>query len=67
MSSDDWPIENVMQCLENMGICISLSLRPVHRYKAGGEVSESDKRFIDQHYSAILRHLIRKAYEREVR
>jgi hypothetical protein len=64
-SSDDWPIEDVMLCLENQGISVGLTLRSVHRYNPRGEVSERDLAFIERNYSRILRHLIKQARERK--
>lgn len=58
--SKDWTVEQVMLCLGNMGISVSLDLRGVHRYKQGGKLDWRDQQFIDDHYGQICDFLLKK-------
>jgi len=58
--SETWTIEEIMQCLDGMGISVCLQISAVHRYNPGGKLDWHDQQFIDKHYMRITDYLIKK-------
>lgn len=65
--SETWTIEEIMQCIENMGISINLQIQAVHRYNPGGKLDWHQQEFINKHYFKITDYLTKKLVEKHGR
>lgn len=63
--SSNWTTQEVMQCLEGMGVSVSLVVEGRHRYNAGAQLEWHHKEFIDKHYFKIHEALVNERLKRK--